>query len=123
LFSPYSLGTPEDIRQAQQVGKQHGFDEREVSNLISQALGEVAAKLLDVFEIKGLVLTGGDTAKQVCNQLGITGFKLIDEVEIGIPLGKTVGKRELYAITKAGAFGTERSLLHSIKKLQGEDIQ
>jgi len=119
----YSLGTPEDIRQAQQVGKQHGFDEREVSNLISQALGEVAAKLLDVFEIKGLVLTGGDTAKQVCNQLGITGFKLIDEVEIGIPLGKTVGKRELYAITKAGAFGTERSLLHSIKKLQGEDIQ
>ncbi|MBP1934366.1 four-carbon acid sugar kinase family protein [Ammoniphilus resinae] len=119
----YSSGTPEDIRQAQQVGKQHGFDEREVSNLISQALGEVAAKLLEVFQIKGLVLTGGDTAKQVCNQLGITGFKLIDEVEIGIPLGKTVGKRELYAITKAGAFGTERSLLHSIKKLQGEDIQ
>ncbi|GGE52981.1 Hrp-dependent type III effector protein [Pullulanibacillus camelliae] len=116
----YSSGSREDIIKAQEVGHAHGLDERQVSNAISEALGHVAAALVETFTFNGLVLTGGDTAKQVCNQLNVAGFNLIDEVETGIPLGLAIGEKQFFAITKAGAFGTDYSLLNSIKKLQGD---
>lgn len=116
----FSSGTPEDIEEAQRLGKKNGMDESAVSNSISAALGTVTSWLIEACEWKGMVLTGGDTAKQVCTQLGVTGFHLIAEVEIGIPLGRTIGAKPMYAITKAGAFGTELSLLNSIQKLKGE---
>lgn len=116
----FSSGRPEDIEEAQRLGKKNGMDESAVSNSISAALGTVTSRLIEACELKGLVLTGGDTAKQVCTQLGVTGFQLIAEVETGIPLGRTIGAKPMYAITKAGAFGTDLSLLHSIQKLKGE---
>ncbi len=116
----FSSGRPEDIEEAQRLGKKNGMDESAVSNSISAALGTVTSRLTEACEVKGLVLTGGDTAKQVCMQLGVTGFHLIAEVETGIPLGRTIGSRPMYAITKAGAFGTDLSLLNSIQKLKGE---
>ncbi|MBP1153326.1 MULTISPECIES: four-carbon acid sugar kinase family protein [unclassified Paenibacillus] len=116
----FSSGRPEDIEEAQRLGKKNGMDESAVSNSISGALGTVTSWLIEACEIKGMVLTGGDTAKQVCMQLGVTGFHLIAEVEIGIPLGRTIGAKPMYAITKAGAFGTDLSLLNSIQKLKGE---
>lgn len=116
----YSSGRREDIMRAQDVGRTNGLDKRDVSNHISKSLGQVAATLTHDHAFKGLVLTGGDTAKQVCDQLGVVGFNLIDEIETGIPLGLAIGQKEFHAITKAGAFGTDYSLLNSIKKLQGD---
>jgi len=116
----YSSGSREDIIEAQEAGNAYGLDDRQVSNAISEALGQVATFLVESFTFNGLVLTGGDTAKQICNQLNVVGFHLIDEVETGIPLGLAIGEKQFFAITKAGAFGTDYSLLNSIKKFQGD---
>jgi uncharacterized protein YgbK (DUF1537 family) len=71
-------------------------------------------------ELQGVILTGGDTAKAVCKQLGVSGIQLIKEIEPGIPLGKLVGNAPLWVVTKAGAFGNENSLLHAKNVLKGE---
>lgn len=117
----YSTGSAEHIAQARQVGIRNGLNELEVSQRISRSLGEVSARIVEQCGIKRMVLTGGDTAKQVCTHLGITGFELMGEVEMGIPLGRTIGRERMYVITKAGAFGKDTSLLHAIDKLKGED--
>ncbi|KKI93327.1 hypothetical protein WQ54_03565 [Bacillus sp. SA1-12] len=103
------------------AGKRLGLSSSEISNRISQGLGEIASEFLKNHSfVSGLVLTGGDTAKDVCRQIGASGLVLLKEVEPGIPLGKLAGEHELYAITKAGAFGTEQSLVNAVLELKGE---
>jgi uncharacterized protein YgbK (DUF1537 family) len=117
----YSSGSALDIKKSKEVGKQHGYDSTSVSNMISNVLGEISARIIEVNDIKGIVATGGDTAKQVFVHFGADVFELIDEVEMGIPLGRIVSDKMIYAITKAGSFGSDLALLHSIKLLQRDN--
>lgn len=83
---------------------------KEVSQIIAEALGECATRLIEQGQFSKLILTGGDTAKQVCTQLNCAGVELLYEVESGIPLSRLIGKREIYAMTKSGGFGDEDTL-------------
>lgn len=116
----YSSGEPEDIRIAVEVGMRSGLNRKQVSNEISVVLGEIAVETLNNYDIRKVVLTGGDTAKQVCTQIGAERLELVGEVETGVPIGRLTGAKELYAVTKAGSFGTEKVLLHSVQTLTGE---
>lgn len=117
----YSTGETEDIKEAQEFGREKGLTHTQVGTAIVNALGEVSAKLLDEGFFEGIVMTGGDTAKQIAKFLNIKGFELFDELEIGIPLGTFVGYKEIYTVTKAGGFGSENVFMNSIIKLQGEE--
>ncbi|MBW4023995.1 MAG: four-carbon acid sugar kinase family protein [Proteobacteria bacterium] len=69
--------------------------------------------------IGALFVTGGETALALLDALGITGIRLIDEVEPGVPLGETRGALTVPIVTKAGAFGDERTLrrcLHHFRR-------
>ena len=101
-------------------GRELGLDEEQVPIIISEALAEITRQVVDAFKLRGLILTGGDTAKTVCTRLGGIGIELLKEVEPGIPLGYLVGPAELLVVTKAGGFGTPRVLVNSLKMLKGE---
>ena len=107
------------IQEAQAQGEKIGLSKTEVSNLIVRRLGNLTDRLLDYASFKGIILTGGDTAKQVCTNIGVDGIRLLDEIETGVPIGKLIGRHSIYAITKAGAFGKEDTFSRSIKILQG----
>ena len=89
---------------------------------IVDVLGRLAADCARSHALRGLVLTGGDTARAVCRHLGVAGIQLIAEVEPGVPLGRLVGTNDttLLAVTKAGAFGSERTLVHALEQLKGD---
>jgi uncharacterized protein YgbK (DUF1537 family) len=118
----YSSGEPQDIKMAQKIGAQNGLSPTAVSDKISEVLGEVASRLLIDQPIDRLILTGGDTAKQFCQFAHFDKFELIDEVETGVPIGIFSGKKQIYGVTKAGGFGSDEVLIHSLKILQGEKI-
>ena len=66
--------------------------------------------------IRGLILTGGDTALAVFKHLGISQVRLIDEILPGIPYGQVLDGEfaGLAIVTKAGAFGDENALVKCI---------
>jgi D-threonate/D-erythronate kinase len=73
----------------------------------------------------GLLCTGGETARAVLDAAGAAGIRLLGEVEPGVPLGTAVGWGDLPVVTKAGAFGTEQTLVHcraALRHLLGGDI-
>ncbi|WP_219640487.1 four-carbon acid sugar kinase family protein [Cohnella sp. CFH 77786] len=115
----YTSGNADDIALANQIGSASGWDAKTVSDRISRAIGESAAMLVRRFRLNALVMTGGDTAKQVCSYLGVKEFQLIDEVETGMPIGMLPGEWPLYAVTKAGGFGSANALSKALKKMQG----
>ena len=112
-----------DVAAAQALGLKRGLDSAAVSTGIVTALARVTRRVADSVALRGVALTGGDTAKAVCGQLGGVGIKIWEEVEPGIPLGRLVGEQELLVVTKAGGFGTPEALvnaLDAIKRDRGE---
>lgn len=118
----YSTGGSEEIQRATETGKVSGLNKAMVSDKISQAIGDIAATVVHKYQFERMLLTGGDTAKKVCTALGITEFKLMDEIEVGIPIGQLVYTKPLYAVTKAGGFGSLDVLIHSLQVLKGENV-
>jgi 4-hydroxythreonine-4-phosphate dehydrogenase len=64
----------------------------------------------------GLVLTGGETARAVCDRVGVTAIELIREIEPGVPLGRA---GDLGIVTKAGAFGGPLTLCRAVDAIRG----
>ncbi|MEF2967415.1 four-carbon acid sugar kinase family protein [Paenibacillus sp. M1] len=114
----YTSGDPDEVERVRELGRTSGLGATEVGERISVELGRVAADIIAECGIRHMVLTGGDTAKQVCRHLSDVEIKLIDEVENGVPLGRTPGEPGRYIITKAGAFGSDQVLVRSVKALQ-----
>ncbi|GAA0846274.1 D-threonate kinase [Bifidobacterium pullorum subsp. gallinarum] len=115
----YSTAEQSDVEQARAVGETRGLNHTEVSNEIVRAIGEICAKLLENGYFQGVSMTGGDTAKQICMKWKISGFELLDELEIGVPISKFLSVDDLYVITKAGGFGKPDVFIHAIHKLKG----
>jgi D-threonate/D-erythronate kinase len=92
----------------------------ENADALVDALGRLAADAACGCPLRGLILTGGDTARSVCHHLGVSGIHLLAEVQPGVPLGRLVGNSavQLLAVTKAGAFGSERTLLDALDRLK-----
>jgi uncharacterized protein YgbK (DUF1537 family) len=116
----YVDSSSEKIRLTQEQGSRFGMESGDVSDRIAEALGKVAGRAVKKYSLKGVILTGGDTAKAVCRLLGVKGIRVVGELEHGIPIGHLLGADDLMVVTKAGAFGDDHSLLHAMQTLKGE---
>lgn len=65
--------------------------------------------------VRGLILSGGDTAAHVCRLLGAQAILLRGEAENGIPWGRLIGGEAagLAVCAKSGGFGKPESLLRA----------
>ena len=65
----------------------------------------------------GLLLTGGETARAVCDRAGLTAIDLIAEVEPGVPLGRA-GTPARAIVTKSGGFGHPGTLTAALDAIK-----
>jgi D-threonate/D-erythronate kinase len=107
---------------AREAGERMGLKSNQVSEAIASGLAKTAKAFLEqVQDIGGLVLTGGDTAKAVCGELNVNEMELHSEVEAGLPFGRIKsGEKDFWAITKAGGFGNEDSLVKAVEYMTGK---
>ncbi|WP_171652440.1 four-carbon acid sugar kinase family protein [Paenibacillus foliorum] len=117
----FSSGDKTDIDEANEAGIRVGLNPTAVSQRIADTLGEAAVYLMNHYSLQGVIMTGGDTAKQVCLHWEASRFDLLDEIESGVPIGLLIGeKSSVNAITKSGGFGTEQVLFRAIERLRQE---
>jgi D-threonate/D-erythronate kinase len=78
---------------------------------LTSSLARMLAPCAD--HARALVATGGETARSILDAWGIQRLRLLGEVEPGLPWSIAEGwRRPLIILTKAGSFGTSRTLLH-----------
>ncbi|QGH33503.1 four-carbon acid sugar kinase family protein [Gracilibacillus salitolerans] len=119
----YSAGDKAEIEEAVRKGVELQLTPTMVSDRISQVLGQITNEIMEKQEVYGLVLTGGDTARQVCVSLGVSELNLVDDIEEGIPVGFLHWKnRDILTITKAGGFGSRMVLKDAINYLKGGEV-
>jgi uncharacterized protein YgbK (DUF1537 family) len=80
------------------------------------AFGRIAARHA---QSAAYVLTGGETARAVLCARGVRGFRLLGEVEPGVPFGASI-PGETLVCTKAGGFGGPDTLVHCVSRLKRE---
>lgn len=87
--------------------------------MVAWRLAQFALEIVNTFNVKGIIGTGGDGAEQVMKALQATGIRLIDEVSGGVPLGTLIGGdyAGMPIVTKAGGFGTEDILIQAAENL------
>ena len=85
---------------------------------VSAALARLAAPRLE--RVGALIASGGDTARAVLTMAGVAGLRLLGEIEPGVPLSVAAGLpgAPLPVVTKAGAFGDERTLIRCVEALR-----
>jgi 4-hydroxythreonine-4-phosphate dehydrogenase len=91
--------------------------EMEKGPLLSAALARFIVPHAD--RAGALVASGGETARSVLEAWGVTGLRLVGELEAGLPFSVTEKwKRQLPVLTKAGDFGSPRTLFNCCEFLR-----
>jgi D-threonate/D-erythronate kinase len=113
------LTTNHSEETRQRLKEWNGKNGMEIGNRIALSLGQIAASVINVCEVSGLILTGGDIAYRTFEQLGVESLRIVSEIEEGIPFCEIVdgALKGLPVVTKAGAFGNPHSLVNAINKI------
>ena len=82
---------------------------------LARRLGRLVARLASRAHY---VLTGGETARAVLDALGVREFRLLGEVERGVPFG--IAPSGALVCTKAGAFGSPETLAKCVLRHRRE---
>ncbi len=116
-----STQSKEDVHKAFDAAEIEGVSEESASEKILKFLSVLAKLIIEEYEVKGLFLTGGDTAIHIIDELNIRGFSIINEIQAGIPYGNFVSENynNIFVATKAGGFGNDTSIYEATKFLKG----
>ncbi len=115
-----SAPTKEAVTKTFEAGEEAGIDRFTVSETIAHFLGETTKDIVQNIWIKGIVLTGGDTAYKAAQWLNISGIILQNEIEHGIPYGYFADDkyRDIIIVSKAGGFGNDDTIFRILNFLK-----
>lgn len=98
-----STAKPEAVEALQQQ-----FGAAKVASAIEDFLAEVVAVLTTEFDIRQLVLAGGETSGAIVRRLGIRALRIGPEICTGVPWTEAIGTdKPLVLALKSGNFGSE----------------
>ncbi len=90
---------------------------------LTQTLVDQVVQAIQQGQCDGLIVTGGETAKQLARALQASGVSVLREVEPGIPLCILQTPRgDIPMITKAGGFGQDDVFLNCLQVIRGHDV-
>jgi len=115
-----SASSPGSVKKCLEKGRKLGMDDFIVSDIVANFLGGLAGEIILKKGLKGIVLTGGDTAIKTLNALNINGIVVKDEILHGIPYGYFNDEKygDLLVVTKAGGFGGEDAIIKILNFLR-----
>lgn len=93
----------------------------EASARLMRSIARATEQGMDAVAPAALILTGGDTARVVCGELGTYALDVSREIAPGVPLCQLQGGRwdGLPVVTKAGGFGELETLARVVLELEG----
>jgi uncharacterized protein YgbK (DUF1537 family) len=110
------------VQQAEAMG----LSALQASRLVERLLVRLTQAILARHHVK-LVMSGGETATQLCRAIGFSSLRLVSEVEPSIPLAVSSLNGPLqgpsasdlqWMVTKSGNFGTPESLINIVRFLR-----
>jgi uncharacterized protein YgbK (DUF1537 family) len=114
----HASNSPLKVAATKVKGAKLGFDNTEVSELVSDALSDVIQSVVDGTGQQRLLIAGGETSAAVCAKLGIGGLSIWQEIQPGLPSCLTLQTPERFLVLKSGSFGSEAFFIEAIEHLK-----
>ncbi|CAH1192497.1 3-oxo-tetronate kinase [Paenibacillus allorhizoplanae] len=114
----HASNSPLKVAATKVKGMELGFDNTEVSELVSDALSDVIRSIVEETGQQRLLIAGGETSAAVCAKLGIGGLCIWQEIQPGLPSCLTLQKPERFLVLKSGSFGSEPFFIEAIEHLK-----
>ena len=108
----------EEIAATQQLGTALHLAPAQVAQRIVDGLAQAGSEIVSEGRVSGIVATGGDTAKALCNAVEAQALEILGEVEAGIPIMRILGEQSLPLVTKAGGFGSPAAMRDALVKVK-----
>lgn len=108
----------EQIEEGIMLAKELGLDISQFGSVLAEKFGLLVCSILDFLKFEsfcGLYMTGGDIAISIIKNLKLDSFKIVGEIEPGLPILKS---GELLIVTKAGGFGGLETLIKVSTRLK-----
>ncbi len=105
------LITTDRIFDGSKSGTAALFYQDAVNGSIAAAIAVLVERLQQLLPVGGLIVSGGDVANGVLEQLGVGSIELEDEPIRGVAAGRITGERSYLLATKSGGFGSPDALL------------
>lgn len=111
--------TYNNIKCINHIKKTNNLSNRDLEEKIKEYLGLLTKTLIGNNNNINIIVTGGDTAFELCKQLKIDHLKTVKELLPGVPF--TIGCSEKFGklnfVTKAGGFGGKKVFYNILKKI------
>ena len=103
----HSMNSVEDVEETKRIAAVQGIDNTAVSTLVSGTLAMISEQVIQNYEIRRIIVCGGDTSASLCSSLSIRGMRILKEIEPGHPTCQSIDRPYYKMVLKSGSFGTE----------------
>jgi uncharacterized protein YgbK (DUF1537 family) len=114
----HASNSPLKVAGTKVKGVELGYDNTEVSIIVSNALSDVIQSVVNETGQQRLLIAGGETSAAVCDKLGIGGLSIWQEIEPGLPSCLTLQTPQRFLVLKSGSFGSEPFFIEAIEHLK-----
>ncbi|WP_249306105.1 four-carbon acid sugar kinase family protein [Lederbergia citrea] len=101
----YSSNDFETVEQTKKAGLKLGYTNKEISMLVSSSIADIVQMVIERTGQKRLLVAGGDTSAAVCNKLGVSGMRVLKEIQPGLPSCVSHSIPAILLVLKSGSFG------------------
>ena len=115
LHSGYQFSMVEKTRTE---GFKTGLSLLEISRLITDSMAEIASWVIKKTGQNCLIVAGGETSAAICQHLGVTGMRVLKEIEPGLPSCVSLEAPYYALILKSGSFGSAEFFEKALKHLR-----
>jgi uncharacterized protein YgbK (DUF1537 family) len=105
-----------DVKSVNSFAESLGLDSITVGEKFGEFLGSIANSLVKDYDVKRLVVAGGETSGAVCEVCGFTALEIGLPIDPGVPYCFPQEHPEVLLVLKSGNFGRE-SLYADVAKL------
>jgi uncharacterized protein YgbK (DUF1537 family) len=106
------------VEKTRSEGYKSGLSLLGISRLITESLAEIASRVVEKTGQNCLIVAGGETSAAVCQHLGVSGMRVLKEIEPGLPSCVSLEPPYYALILKSGSFGSAEFFEKSIKHLR-----
>jgi len=110
--------TREQVEEGVSLAKELGLNLSDFGSLLAEKFGLLVSHVISFFgrdRFCGIYMTGGDIAVSIIKHLKLESFKILGEIEPGLPLLRS---KDLLIVTKAGGFGGLETLIKVSTRLK-----
>lgn len=114
----HTTNRPEAVARIRAAGDRAGVTGTGLSHLVSESLADIVAQVVAHTGQNRLLIAGGETSNAVCDRLNVTGLRVWQEIQPGLPSCVTLTDPPMLLVLKSGSFGRRDFFAQAVAHLK-----